>query len=176
MCLAAVFRQLIFASTDHLPHRLVELVFSVGCTPSRVPTPFGITTVSTVYHPIAHSQSVINGLFSGLIRWKIVLHAFIDGFSRLVTGIRASNNNRAQTVLDLFNDIVEVFGMPSRGRGDHGIENLLVAACMEAARGVERGSYIWGRYVLLLRYDHEFLAYGITGVYITFVLNASGVM
>jgi hypothetical protein len=84
---------------------------------------------------------------TGLIRWKIVIHAFIDGFSRLVTGIRASNNNRAQTVLDLFTAIIDVWGMPSRARGDHGIENLLIAACMEAARGVERGSYIWGRLV-----------------------------
>lgn len=92
----------------------------------------------------------ISDSFIGLIRWKIVMHAFIDGFSRLVTGIRASNNNRAQMVLDLFTDIVAVFGMPSRGRGDHGIENLLVAACMEAARGVERGSYIWGRCIIVL--------------------------
>jgi hypothetical protein len=79
------------------------------------------------------------------------MHAFIDGFSRLVTGIRASNNNRAQTVLDLFTAIIDVWGMPSRTRGDHGIENLLVAACMEAMRGIERGSYIWGRFVLFHR-------------------------
>lgn len=43
--------------------------------------------------------------------------------------------------------------MPSRGRGDHGIENLLVAACLEAARGVERGSYIWGRSVHNIRIE-----------------------
>ena len=81
----------------------------------------------------------------GLIRWKIVIHAFIDGFSRFVTGIRASNNNRSQTVLDLFLDLVAEHGLPSRVRGDHGTENLLVAAHMEYTRGVERGSYIWGR-------------------------------
>jgi hypothetical protein len=85
---------------------------------------------------------------AGLIRWKIVIHAFIDGFSRFVTGIRASGNNRAQTVLDLFTDVVAEHGLPSRVRGDHGTENLLVAAYMERERGVERGSYIWGRWVV----------------------------
>lgn len=79
----------------------------------------------------------------GLIRWKIVIHAFIDGFSRFLLGILASNNNRATTVLDLFEDITEVFGFPSCIRGDHGTENLLVAALMEEVRGV--GSYIWGK-------------------------------
>jgi len=83
----------------------------------------------------------------GLIRWKIVIHAFIDGYSRFVLGIRAHSNNRASTVLDLFEDITSVFGYPSRVRGDHGTENLLVAAAMERVRGEGRGSYIWGKYV-----------------------------
>jgi len=81
----------------------------------------------------------------GLIRWKIVIHAFIDGYSRFLLGIRASNNNRANTVFDLFEDISAVFGYPSRVRGDHGTENLLVAGRMECVRGISRGSYIWGR-------------------------------
>ncbi|KAJ4464195.1 hypothetical protein C8J55DRAFT_386602, partial [Lentinula edodes] len=38
----------------------------------------------------------------GLIRWGIIIHGFIDGYSRLITGLRASNNNRGQTVLSLF--------------------------------------------------------------------------
>lgn len=33
-------------------------------------------------------------------------------------------------------------------RGDHGVENLMVAAFMEAQMGMRRGSYIWGRYVI----------------------------
>ena len=57
-----------------------------------------------------------------------MIHAFVDGYSRYVLGIRASNNNRAQTVLQLFEDIAEIHGYPSRVRGDHGTENLLVAA------------------------------------------------
>lgn len=83
--------------------------------------------------------------FAGLIRWKIVIHSFIDGFSRWVLGIRAHNNNRAGTVLGLFEDIVQIHGYPSRVRGDHGTENLSVAARMEEVRGTGRGSYIWGR-------------------------------
>jgi transposase InsO family protein len=81
----------------------------------------------------------------GLIHWKIVIHAFIDGFSRYVLGIQASNNNTASTVLQLFEDIAEEHGYPSRVRGDHGTENLYVAARMEEVRGPNRGSYIWGR-------------------------------
>ena len=83
--------------------------------------------------------------FLGLIRWKIVIHAFVDGYSRKVLGIRASNNNLASTVLDLFLGIVNAFGFPSRIRGDHGGENQLVAALQEQVRGAERGSYIHGK-------------------------------
>lgn len=80
-----------------------------------------------------------------LIRWRIVFHGFIDRYSRLITGLRASNNNRASTVLDVFLDAVSRYRVPSRVRGDHGTENLEVAAFMEQFRGVRRGSYIWGR-------------------------------
>jgi hypothetical protein len=86
----------------------------------------------------------------GLIRFKIVIHCFIDGKSRYVTGIQASNNNRAETVLDLFMQVVHTHGVPSRVRGDHGTENVLVAAWMEERNGVARGSYIWGRSVIVL--------------------------
>jgi len=84
----------------------------------------------------------------GLIRYKIVIHAFIDGFSRFVTGIRANNNNHAETVLDLFTALIKEHGLPSRVRGDHGVENVLVAEFMVQVRGEGRGSYIWGRYVI----------------------------
>lgn len=63
-----------------------------------------------------------------------------------MTGIQVVNNNRAETVLRLFvEDVVPIHGVPSRVRGDHGTENLGVAAWMEERYGVERGSYIWGR-------------------------------
>jgi hypothetical protein len=84
---------------------------------------------------------------TGLIRWGIVIHGFIDGYSRLITGLRASDNNRASTVLDIFLRAAEVYGVLSRLRGDHGTENLIVANWMEVYRGTRRGSYIWGRHV-----------------------------
>ncbi|KAH7871285.1 uncharacterized protein C8R40DRAFT_1030083, partial [Lentinula edodes] len=44
---------------------------------------------------------ILDGMLR-LIRWGIIIHGFIDGYSRLITGLRASNNNRGQTVLSLF--------------------------------------------------------------------------
>lgn len=78
-----------------------------------------------------------------------MIHGFIDGKSRMipVPGIRAHNNNRASTVLDLFMDSTENNGVPSRVRGDCGTENVLVAQWMEENQGRGRGSYIFGRLV-----------------------------
>jgi hypothetical protein len=90
--------------------------------------------------------------YLALIRWRVVIHAFVDGHSRFVTAIQASNNNRAQTVFQLFLNAIEVHGTPSRVRGDHGVENVDVAAYMQEHYGAERGSYIWGRCFRL--FDH----------------------
>ncbi len=81
----------------------------------------------------------------GLIRYKIVIHAFVDGKSHLVTGIQASNNNRGTTVLLLFHRCRSKHGTLSRLHGDHGTENLRVAEWMLENRGPGRGSYIFGR-------------------------------
>lgn len=116
-------------------------------------------------------------LCTGLIRWGIVIHGFIDGYSRLITGLRASNNNFAQTVFDIFINAAQVYGIPSRLRGDHGTENLVVALYMEEVRGVRRGSYIWGRSVcfcLLSKIIIIFIKY--TGVFIMCALNDCGSM
>ncbi|KAK1230777.1 hypothetical protein PQX77_006126 [Marasmius sp. AFHP31] len=63
-----------------------------------------------------------------LIRWGIVIHSFID-------------------VLLLFWAACAIYGVPDRLRGNHGVENVWVAAFMEFARGHGRGSYLWGRFV-----------------------------
>lgn len=82
----------------------------------------------------------------GLRRWRIIIHGFIDGYSRFVTGIRANDNNRATTVLAVFlEEVVTHHGTPRRVRGDHGTENVRVAEWMEALYGQEHGAYIWGR-------------------------------
>jgi hypothetical protein len=80
-----------------------------------------------------------------MIRWGIVVHGFIDGYSRCLMSMRASNNNRADTVLDVFLAGVGQYGVPSRVRGDHGAENIQVAAYMNHYRGRHRSSYLWGR-------------------------------
>ena len=77
-----------------------------------------------------------------LIRYKIVVHGFIDGYSRFITGMKASNNNKAETVGQLFKAIIEVHGLPSRARGDHGVENIVVAAIMEEYHGPDRLIYM----------------------------------
>nr|GAT43777.1 predicted protein [Mycena chlorophos] len=112
----------------------------------------GTTMGNTVAFFLCVSNHQLRKL-EGLIRWGIVIHGFIDGYSRLVTGLRASKNNRAGTVLELFLDAARTYGVPSRVRGDHGGENLHVAAWMEVYRGIGRGSYIWGRSVHNVRIE-----------------------
>ncbi|TFK61631.1 hypothetical protein BDN72DRAFT_778013, partial [Pluteus cervinus] len=39
---------------------------------------------------------------AGLSIWGIVVHGIIDGYSRLITGLKAHDNNKGKTVLELF--------------------------------------------------------------------------
>ena len=68
----------------------------------------------------------------------------IDGYSRLTTFLHCSDNNRAETVVQLFLVGVQQHGVPSRERSDQGLENLEVARWMLENRGVGRGSIITG--------------------------------
>lgn len=77
-----------------------------------------------------------------LIKEKLVVHAFIDGKTRFVTGIRVHNNNRASTVVKLFHEARHRHGTPRRVRGDHGTENIRVAKWVDEHKGP--GSYLWG--------------------------------
>lgn len=79
-----------------------------------------------------------------LIRWRFVVHAAIDGYSRLVTYIQCSDNNRADTVMECFHRATREFGIPSRVRTDLGGENVRIWDFMEEIRGSNRGSYITG--------------------------------
>ncbi len=82
-----------------------------------------------------------------LVRWKLVTHGGIDGFSRLITYLRCSNNNRAETVTECFLKATHEYGIPSRIRSDHGGENTGIWRFMEEVRGTNRHSYIAGRSV-----------------------------
>ena len=55
----------------------------------------------------------IFGILMEIIRYKLVIHAGIDGFSRLVTFIRCADNNRAKTVLENFVSATHQYGIPS---------------------------------------------------------------
>lgn len=82
-----------------------------------------------------------------LIPWRLVIHGGIDGYSRRVVYLRCTNNNRAQTVLSLFQEAVNLYGVPSHVRSDLGVENYDVAQFMLERRGLNRGSMITGRSV-----------------------------
>lgn len=79
-----------------------------------------------------------------LIRWRMVTHAAIDGFSRLVLYAHCATNNSATTVLQLFQTAVSNHGLPSRVRSDQGLENVHVARYMLEKRGSGRRSMIVG--------------------------------
>jgi hypothetical protein len=99
-----------------------------------------------------------------LIKYGFVIHGFIDGNCRTVrdsllwcrskflvhllpqiTALHVNTNNCASTVLELFLSAIAIHGHPSRVRGDHGGENVLVSAYMIMKRGPNRGSFLWGR-------------------------------
>lgn len=111
-----------------------------------------------------------------LIRWKFVLHGCIDGFSRYVTFMNVSTNNRSSTVVDVFRQAVKECGLPSRVRGDYGVENVLVCDYMEFCRGFGRGSYIAGRSVHNQRIERLWVDVGYnftTSFYNLFILMES---
>lgn len=107
---------------------------------------WGVTVSRRVYSvPWPNSLWHLDGHHS-LIRWKLVIHGCIDGFSRRIMFLKCSSNNLAETVLVLFEDAIENDGglWPSRIRVDRGVENVLVCEAMVMARGEGRGSFIPG--------------------------------
>ena len=65
-----------------------------------------------------------------LVRWRIVTHGCIDGYSCLVNFLKCSGNNRATTVYELFVSAVQQYHLPSRVRTEQGGENVMVAQHM----------------------------------------------
>ena len=73
-----------------------------------------VESPNSVWHMDGHHK---------LIRWMFVVHAAVDGFSRVIPFIQCSDNNRADTVLEKFYSGVTRFGLPEKIRSDHGGEN-----------------------------------------------------
>ena len=74
------------------------------------------------------------------------MHAGVDGYSHVPVFLHCSNNNRASTVLDLFQSAVAEWDLPSRVHCDKGGENTDVVWFMlsHPKRGTGRGSVIAG--------------------------------
>ena len=113
--------------------------------PSSSIVRWGLTAVRRRYSvPGPNSLWHVDG-HHALIRWKIVTHGGIDGFSRLIVYLQCSNSNTAETVLNLFVEAVQRYSLPLRVRGDKGSENTAVAQYMGERRGLGRGSFIAGK-------------------------------
>ena len=83
-----------------------------------------------------------------LIRWRLVIHGGIDGYSRVPVYLKVASNNKAVTVFNAFLQAVECYGLSSCVHSDYGGENVLVGRFMleHSERGPER-SFICGRNV-----------------------------
>jgi hypothetical protein len=64
-------------------------------------------------------------------------------------GLKASNNNKASTVLNLFLDAIKAYGIPSQMHGDPGGENIEVSMWMVKHCGTGCASFMWGLYANL---------------------------
>jgi len=102
-----------------------------------------------------------------LIRWRFVIHTAVDGYSRLALYVYCANNNESGTVLEQFQHACEAYGVPSRVRSDHGLENVGVACMILECHGTNRGSIITGSSVHNQRVErlHRDVTSGVLGNY-----------
>ncbi|KAK7912700.1 hypothetical protein WMY93_012911 [Mugilogobius chulae] len=82
-----------------------------------------------------------------LIRYNIVIFGGVDGYSRKIMYLDAATDNKSRTAFTFFQRAIQHHGLPSRVRGDQGVENLDIAQFMFATRGTGRGSFISGKSV-----------------------------
>ena len=99
---------------------------------------YSVKSPNSLWHVDSHHK---------LIRWRIVTHGAVDGYSRVIPYLLVAGNNRADTALCGFLIGVDRYGLPSRVRCDKGGENTRIAEYMLTHRGCDRGSIITGRSV-----------------------------
>lgn len=73
-----------------------------------------------------------------------MIHGGVDGYSRLITYLQCSNNNRSVTALAAFVGACEEFGVWSHATSDKSEENVDIWQYMTATRGGHRGSQTAG--------------------------------
>ena len=103
----------------------------------------GSTVFLNEYHK-SMAEMIFADSHHKLIRWGMVTHGSIDGYSRLILYLKCTGNNRSTTVYELFVQAASNFGLPSRVRSDQGLENVAVAQYMIEKRGSERRSMLTG--------------------------------
>ena len=67
---------------------------------------------------------------------RIVIHGAIDGDTRTILYLKATNNNKSRTAFDAFMSGVRVYGVPSHARIDQGGENVVIADFLLTVRDV----------------------------------------
>ena len=75
-----------------------------------------------------------------------MVHGCIDCYSCFVSYLHCSTNKKSDTVLQLFQNAVVHYGLPSRVRADFGTKNVKIARYLleSPARYINRGSFITG--------------------------------
>lgn len=96
-------------------------------------------------YSVGHPNSVwhIDGHHK-LIRWRLVIHGAIDGFSRTITYLGCADNNRAVTVFRLYADAISQFGLPDYVRSDYGGENTEIWKYMICSHNMDYSCVITG--------------------------------
>lgn len=120
-----------------------------GCIKRRV---YSVSHPNAIWHIDTHHK---------LIRWRFIIHAGVDGFSRTIVYIKCDNNNRASTALNFFREGLETFGLPDSVRSDHGGENVDIWRLMIASHNGDVSCILTGssthnqRVERLWRYVHR---------------------
>ena len=85
-----VSRQQLRDSIHHVDHNknVVRRSTVVKCRVYSVDQPNSVRHLDLSHHK--------------LIKWRFITHAAIDGFSRIITNITCSNNNKSETVIQQF--------------------------------------------------------------------------